>query len=149
MPPAFDDHGEASASVMAVLGEYVRSQRLGRMYAAAGFLIAEYPDTVRAPDLAFIQTDRMPPPATPGWVRVMPDLVAEVVSSGDRTTEIAEKVRMWLDAGGRLVWIVYPTRRVIEVMRPNEPALVLHEEDKLDGYDVVPGFTCPVGQVFA
>src|SRR5260370_14343060 len=149
LPPAFDDHGEASASVMALLGEYVRSQGLGGMYAATGFLIAEHPDTMRAPDLAFIQTNRVPSPGTPGWVRVMPDLVAEVVSSGDRTTEVAEKVRMWLDASGRLVWIVYPSRRAIEVVRPDEPALVLHDGDQLHGYDVVPGFACPIGQVFA
>jgi hypothetical protein len=56
---------------------------------------------------------------------------------------------MWLDAGVRLVWIVCPTRRVIEVVRPDEPALVLHDGDQLDGYDVVPDFACPVGQVFA
>ena len=150
MPPAFDDHGTITGGLTVLLGHYVLTSGLGRIYAAeTGFLIAQNPDTVRAPDLAFIQADRVPPPGAPGWVRVMPDLVAEVVSSGDRTTEVAEKVRMWLDADVRLVWIVYPTRRVIEVVRPGEPALVLHDGDQLDGYDVVPGFACPVGQVFA
>jgi len=83
---------------------------------------------VRAPDLAFIAENRMPPRGVPGWVCVVPDLVAEVVSSGDRTTEVGEKVRMWLDAGVRLV---------------------LPEGTMLDGGDVVPGFSCPISEIFA
>ena len=79
----------------------------------------------------------------------MPDLAAEVVSSGDRTSAIGEQVRMWLDAGVRLVWVVYPTPRIAEVWRVGEPTLVLHENDQLAGYDVVPGFTCPIAQFFA
>ncbi len=56
---------------------------------------------------------------------------------------------MWLDAGVRLVWVVYSTPRIVEVWRAGEPTLVLHETDQLDGYDVVPGFTCPIAQLFA
>ena len=150
MPPAFDDHGEVAGSLAVLLGQFVRANGLGRLYAAeTGFLVAEQPDTVRAPDLAFTRAERVPPRGAPGWVRAMPDLVAEVVSSGDRPSEIGEKVRMWLDAGVRLVWVVYPTQRIVEVWRPAEPVLVLHEHDQLDGYDVVPGFTCPVEQIFA
>jgi Uma2 family endonuclease len=81
-------------------------------------------------------------------VLVVPDLVAEVVSSGDRTTEVAETVQMWLDAGVRLVWVLYPTRHTVEMYRSEQPMLTLPDSATLDGGDVVPGFSCPVSQVF-
>jgi len=149
MPLAFDDHGEVALRLAVLLGQFVLANNLGRMYAAeTGFLIAENPDIVRAPDLAFIAAERVPPRGAPGWVRVVPDLVAEVVSSGDRTTEVAEKVQMWLDAGVRLVWALYPTRRSVEVYHSVQAPLDLPESATLDGGDVVPGFSCPVSQVF-
>jgi Uma2 family endonuclease len=77
----------------------------------------------------------------------MPDLVVEVVSAGDRVDEIADKIRMWLDVGVRLIWVAYPQRRAIEVHRPGHPVLALGTADHLDGYDVVPGFSAPVAQV--
>ena len=149
MAPAFDDHGETAMSLSILLGQYVRTNKLGRMYAAeTGFLIAENPDTVRAPDMAYIATDRMPPKGPPGWVRVMPDLVAEVVSSGDRPAEISEKVQMWLDAGVKLVWVLYPTRQVIEVYQPNQAPVTLTGGAMVDGGSVVPGFSVPVAHIF-
>jgi Uma2 family endonuclease len=79
---------------------------------------------------------------------VIPDLVIEVVSSGDRMSEVGEKVQMWLDAGVRLIWVARPALRTIEIYRPGIPMLTLDEGDSLDGYDVVPGFSAPVSQVF-
>jgi Uma2 family endonuclease len=124
--------------------------QLGEVFAAeSGFLLARNPDTVRAPDFAFIQASRTVPEATAAnWIPVMPDLVVEVVSSSDWPLEIAEKVRMWRDAGVRLVWVVYPTRRAIEEHRPQQAPVTLAASDQLDGGDVVPGFTLPVVRVF-
>lgn len=119
------------------------------MYAAeTGFLIAENPDTVRALDFAFIQSSRVTPETVaPTWVSVIPDLVLEVVSTGDRETEVASKTRMWLDAGVGLVWVVYPARREIVIHR-TDSATTLAETDTLTGEDVVPGFALPVAEVF-
>lgn len=150
MPPAFDDHGEIIVLLTLAVGSYVREHDLGRMYGAeTGFLLARNPDTVRAPDFAFIAHDRLPPPRPkPGWVEVMPDLVAEVVSSGDRISEVHEKVRMWLEAGVRLVWVVFPAPRLIEAHRASRDVVTLREGDALDGEDVVPGFAAPVARIF-
>lgn len=132
-----------------LLGQYVLANNLGRMCAAeTGFLIAENPDTVRAPDLSFTSASRVSPRPASDWVRVMPDLVAEVVSSGDRPAEIAEKVQMWLEAGVKLVWVVYPTRQVIEVYQLNQATITLTAGERIDGGHVVPGFSVPVAQVF-
>lgn len=147
---AFDDHGIVSMHLGGLMLHHVLSNDLGEVYAAeTGFLIARNPDTVRAPDVAFIQKDRLPPRGgKPGWVRVIPDLVAEVVSSGDRISEVDDKVRMWLDAGVRVVLVAWPDRRTIDVYRPGEPMRTLRESDQLDDGDVVPGLALPLSQVF-
>lgn len=149
MPPAFEDHGEVAMLLGSMLATYVRQYGLGKTYAAeTGFMIAQHPDTVRAPDFAFIQTSRLPSggPAA-RWVPVIPDLVGEIASSGDRLTEIRDKVQMWLDVGVRLVWVVFPGQRVIEAWRPRQAERALRAGDTLDGEDVVPGFSVPVRDI--
>ncbi|MBF6589694.1 MAG: Uma2 family endonuclease [Ktedonobacterales bacterium] len=150
MPPAFSDHGSAAMRLGSLLGHYILAHELGEIYAAeTGFLLARHPDTVRAPDFAFIQTSRVVPEALmPSWNPIVPDLVVEVVSSSDRRTEVREKIRMWLEAGVRLVWVVYPPRRMVEQHRPQQPVVTLARTDTLDGGDVLPGFTLPLARVF-
>ncbi len=77
----------------------------------------------------------------------MPDLVVEVVSSGDRPAEIADKVTMWLDAGVRMALVVTPGARTIDVNHPGQPLLTLRDGDTLDGGDVLPGFSAPVSHL--
>jgi len=151
MAPAFGDHGVATMNLSILVGQYILARKLGRVYAAeTGFLLSRNPDTVRAPDFAFIQTNRLTPEAhAPMWNPVIPDLVAEVVSSGDRLSLVADKVRMWLDAGVRLVWVVYPVGHSVVAHRPGQPEMRLAETDALDGFDVVPGFTLPISEIFA
>lgn len=146
MPPAFRDHGNIASKIHIAVGHYIVAHKLGETYTAeTGFLLARNPDTIRAPDFAFIAASRAPDATTPdGWVDVIPDLIIEVVSSGDRMTEVRDKIQMWLEAGVRRVWVVYPALRVVEVWRPGQAERALRAEDTLDGEDVVPGFSIPV-----
>ncbi|HLY32693.1 MAG TPA: Uma2 family endonuclease [Ktedonobacterales bacterium] len=150
MAPAFGDHGAVAMTLSGYVTHYVQSKKLGKVYAAeTGFLIARNPDTVRAPDFAFIQASRVTPAATAAfWIPVIPDLVIEVVSSGDRPRAVTEKVNMWLDVGVRLVWVVYPAQREVIAYRPGQPEQHLSADDALDGFDVLPGFTAPVAEIF-
>ena len=77
-----------------------------------------------------------------------PDLAVEVLSPGDRPKEIADKVRLWLDAGAAMVWVVSLARRTITVHRPATGSRLLKGNDELDGEDVVPGFRCRVSEIF-
>jgi Uma2 family endonuclease len=49
----------------------------------------------------------------------------------------------------RLVWLVFPRRRTVEVWRLDGSRTELREADTLDGEDVVPGFAIQVGEIFA
>ena len=150
MPPTFEDHGEITMRLSVILGQYVLAQRLGKLYAAeTGFLIARDPDTVRAPDIAFIAQARLSAPhSAPRWVPTIPDLVVEVVSSADRPAEVSAKVAMWLAAGVRLVWVVRPEEHTIDVHQPDAPSTTLTATETLDGADVVPGFMTDVATIF-
>ena len=150
MPPAFEDHSESTARLTIILGHFVLTHDLGTMYAAeTGFLIARNPDTVRAPDIAFTRKERVSSDSpAPRWVPVIPDLVVEVASSGDRPSELRQKAAMWLEAGVRLVWVALPAQRLIEVYRAGLPVTMLDEAATLDGANVVPGFSTPVAAIF-
>ena len=150
MPPTSWGHGKVAMRLGALVTHYTLMRHLGETSGAkTGFLISRDPDTVRAPDFSFIQHDRLPPPESDEqWGTVIPDLVAEVISPSDRPADIRRKAEMWVEVGVRLVWVVLPAQRVIEVYRPGQPVVTLGEADMLDGADVVPGFAAPVAQVF-
>lgn len=151
MSPSGGQHGAIGMNLGAPLTQHVRSRDLGVVFGAeTGFLVGRDPDTVRAPDLAFVPKKHIPAGGVPvSFWDGAPDLVVEVVSPSDRVNEVDEKVRDWLDAGTRLVWVVNPRPRTVTVYRADVKPSVLIEGDTLDGADVVPGFRLPVAEIFA
>lgn len=106
------------------------------------------PDTVRAPDVAFVSHARVPEPEPTGSAELAPDLVVEVLSPDDRPGEVLSKVGDWPDAGVRLVWLVNPGRRQVRTYRLDGAQSLLGEEDSVKGEDVLPGFVCLVSSLF-
>ena len=149
MPPANARHGGIAANVAFLLSSYVRPRRLGWVSVEVGFIIRRGPDAIRAPDVAFIRAERMPPTGPPErfW-EIAPDLVVEVISPDDRPGEIQAKVREWIEAGVPLVWLLYPRTRTVVVIRSLLDREELTAEDTIDGGDVLPGFSCPVADLF-
>lgn len=146
-PPGYR-HGDVTARLTKVLMDVVDARGLGRVLAAeTGFKLSADPDTVRAPDVAFVSRERLPDPAPFGYLALAPDLVIEVLSPGDRPGETLAKVGDWLNAGSRLVWVVDPGRRQARVYRQDGSETLLTESDVLNGEDVVPGFECQLGAV--
>ena len=144
--PAGFRHGRVSATLTKLLANHVDTHGLGRVLAAeTGFKLAADPDTVRAPDVAFVSRERFPDADPEGYLALAPDLVVEVLSPGDRPGETLAKVGDWLNAGSRLVWVIDPSRRVAHVYRQDGSAAVLTEGEALQAEDVVPGFECQLG----
>lgn len=147
MTPAGGNHGEVALAIGALIRTYVRQHQLGKAYAAeTGFVLSHNPDTVRAPNVAFIAADRARPYES--FVDSAPDLVVEVVSPGDSHQEVEQKVLDYLDAGTKLIWIVQPRTRTITVYRSLKDVRILTENDTLDGNDVLPGFNIAVKEIF-
>ena len=151
MPPAGANHGNIAMTIGALIHAHVRSRSLGYVFAAeTGFILRRDPDTVRAPDAAFVSRDRIPEGEMPaGFLELAPDLVVEVLSPGDRAREVREKVRDWLAVGTRLVWLIRPGDLSVEVLAPSQPTRLLGIADDLEGGDVLPGFRCSVEELLA
>lgn len=150
MPPAGGWHGENSSEISWHLSSFIRPRALGRVYVSeTGFVLARDPDVVRAPDVAFVANDRLPPARDrEGYLPLAPDLAIEVVSPHDRQSDVMDKVLEYLDAGTRLVWVVEPRRRTVTVWTPDRTARILTEDDELDGGDVLPGFRLSIADIF-
>ena len=146
--PAGGRHGRVANELSRVIGNHVHAHVLGAVYAAeTGFTLARRPDTVRAPDVAFVRRERLPDPEPTGFPDLAPDLVVEVVSPGDRAGEILAKVADWLSAGTRLVWVVDPERRLARVYRQDGAEVTISQGGELDGEDVLAGFACPLAAI--
>ena len=151
MAPAGGEHGHIASEIGAVLRNHVKAHQLGRVFAAeTGFRLASNPDTVRAPDAAFVRRARVEEVGrAKGYWPGAPDLAVEVVSPNDAYTEVEEKVVEWLEAGTRMAVIVNPRRQVVTVYRSRSDIAVLTKDDALDGGDVVPGWSVSVRELFA
>ena len=148
--PAGQEHGEIVVALSAALWNFVNPQRLGRLTASdSGVWVERDPDTVREPDIAFFPAAKAPlGTRVVGYSEVAPDLVVEIVSPSDSRREVHDKALMWLSHGVRLVWVVHPETRTVDVYRVDGDTATLSETDILDGLDVLPGFTCEVSAVF-
>jgi len=150
MSPSGWNHGRIAGKLHTLLGRYVLDNRLGEVFTAeTGFLIAREPDTVRAPDIAFIANENLPPedPSEAFWPGG-PDLAVEVLSPNDRMGEVDEKIQAWLAAGARLVWVVDPQLRTVTSYRSTADVTSHTVADQLSGGDVVQGFRCGVAEIF-
>ena len=135
-------HGLVSANVCYFISHFVRQRKLGDVFAQdTGFKIESNPDTVRAPDVAFLARERAATIPARGYAALAPDLAVEVRSPNDRTGELLAKVAAWLDAGVRIVWVIDPERREARVYRPDGSLDIIAAGGSLDGEDVLPGFS--------
>jgi Uma2 family endonuclease len=150
MSPAGWRHGKIVIRLSAWLAAFVDQHDLGIAFGAeTGFRLASDPDTVRAPDISFV-TKRNIPEQEPkdGFWPGAPDLAVEVLSPGDRTGEVDEKIDAWLAAGCAAVWIVNPKLKTITVYRSHTDVQVRAAGDTLHGDPVVSGFSCSVDELF-
>jgi len=151
MSPTGHNHGRVIIRLTAPLAVHVRKYRLGTVYAAeTGFKLTSNPDTVLAPDIAFIVKQRVDELGdAPGYWPGPPDLAVEVTSPSDTLREIENKVAEWLEFGTRLVWVVSPKLRNVTVYKSLTEVATLTEKDTLDGADVIPDFQIRVAEIFA
>ncbi len=150
MTPAGGEHGRVAMKIALRIGRFAEETGAGVVLAAeTGFLLETGPDTVRAPDVAFLRRARASDARIRGFIPGAPDLAVEVLSPDDRPSEVQEKTREWLAAGALAVWIVDPDARTISLHAAGREPVTLGATDRLDGNDAVPGFAIPVAAAFA
>jgi Uma2 family endonuclease len=150
MTPAGAEHGRVTATVGFLLRAHVLQSAGGVTFGAeTGFVLARDPDTVRAPDAAFVtQAHADAVGRTMKYWPHAPDFAAEVVSPGDSFREVEEKALGWLRAGTLAVLVVDPARRTATVYRGAGEARAYLSDQTLDLGDAVPGWTVAVAELF-
>jgi Uma2 family endonuclease len=155
--PAGYQHGSIAARVLVRIATFLESDQaaraarhpLGEVLAAeTGFTLQREPDTVRAPDVAFVAWERIPSASSIGFAELAPDLAVEVLSPSDRPGDVLTKVADWLTAGTALVWVIDPVRRVARVYRADGSEAIVNEQSALSGDELLPGFTLALGGLF-
>lgn len=151
LSPTSGGHGAIVSDLSFALERHVRSRRLGRVFTdPTTFVISEVPKRIRCPDVAFVRADRLSAGLSlSGFIRLAPDLAAEVISPSEPKKHVERKIAQYLEAGVRLVWRIDPRPRDVTVYTPDGAVVRLAESDALDGADVVPGFALLVAELFA
>jgi Uma2 family endonuclease len=151
MSPTGGRHGILVARLTTALGQYIEAHDLGLLFGAeTGFKLSADPDTVRAPDVAFIRKERIPPGAFPETFWPMaPDLAIEVESPNDAYHESEEKIADYLAAGVGMVWIVSSKRGSVTIHRPDTEPRTLTGDERLEGGETIPGFHYGLDRLFA
>ena len=149
MNPTGGTHSAVAIRIGRLLDEYVEAHDLGVCGAETGFILQRNPDIVRAPDVAFVATSRIPATGVPGtYWPFAPDLAVEVVSPSDRLADVHVKIAEYFAAGTRLVWLVEPAARVVRSYRSPHDIEVIGDDGDLSGGDVLPGFRSAVRRLF-
>jgi len=149
MSPSGEEHGAVAVNMAALLWQFVKENDLGVVYAAeTGFKLESDPDTVLAPDVAFISKDRVGR-RSKGYRLGAPDLVVEVLSPSDHKKKVERKTAQWLELGAKTVWLVDPDSRTVEVHTANLETTVFQENEELVDHDLVSGFRVRVSDIFA
>jgi Uma2 family endonuclease len=146
--PWMDAYDGWVANVL-MLGLAQAARGLGRPIMEALFVLDEA--NMRRPDMAFVSYSRWPRakrlPSEDAW-DVIPDLVAEVVNRRDKASEMIARIEEYFRAGVRLVWLVFPRQRLVQVWGSSAANRVVEVGDVLEGGDVVPGFRLDLTELF-
>jgi Uma2 family endonuclease len=153
MSPTGYEHGRCTGKLHGLLISHVAKHQLGDVLAAeTGFVIARTKDgrvTVRAPDVAFVASGRVPADAdTRKYLELAPDFIAETLSPSDTAVEVEEKIASWLAAGVRAALVVNPASRSVTLHRTSLAISRLTDTDELDLSDIIEGFRCRVSEIF-
>ena len=146
MMPTGGRHGQVAMRVGHAITAFVDRHHLGVVLAAeTGFVLARDPDTVRAPDVAFVRHGRE---IGEKFVDGAPDLAVEVLSPGDRPGYVREKVAEWLESGAEAVWVVDPGDGSVIAHQAEREPVRFEGDDILRGDPVLPGFELPLSRLF-
>jgi len=149
MTPAKGRHGAIAMKIGRLLLNFLEGRDLGEVFdSSTGFVVSRNPDTVRAPDVSFLASERLKQQDLDAFLEGAPDIAVEVLSPSNTQAEMDERMSDFFEANCRVVWIVDPLRRSIIVHRPDASPVILAENDTLTEEELLPGFSLVVRDVF-
>ncbi len=143
--------GRIEARILRKLDEFCDVHDSGYVFSpTTGYILfPEQSNRVRFPDGSFVKHHRLPNDQPPrGYIRLAPDLAVEVISPNDEACDLQEKIEEYLQAGVQPIWVIYPRTKRIIVFRADGTVSRLTETESIVGDSVLPGFSCPVADLF-
>lgn len=149
MPSPGYMHGKCAGRFARLLSNHVAERKLGDVLTNdTGFILKRNPDTVRGPDVAFVQNSRLPSGELDGHFSGPPDLAIEVLSPSEGAFLLDDKLAEYLEAGCKLVIVLNPKRRTATLYRANQDPHILRDDATLDLSEVVDAFQCTLAELF-
>ncbi len=149
MPSPQFPHSRAASRLMIHLAHFVMEHELGEVFGEIGFKLTFNPDTVLAPDVAFIAKERLDAAGeTEGYWSGPPDLAVEVLSPSDRPGNVNARISDLFGYGVRQLWIVNPKKRTAAVYRSPSDSITFSGSDELEADDILPGFRVSLDRIF-
>lgn len=140
MTPPKPIHGRIVFNIARIVGGFIFEHDRGHWFGEAGVITEHDPDSVRAPDAAFVSYERLPRDSDGNkYIEVAPELVFEVFSPTDRWVDVLDKVAEYLRAGTSVVCVVVPSTRSVQLHRPDAAPMTLNDADTFELSDVLPG----------
>ncbi|MCX7049950.1 MAG: Uma2 family endonuclease [Candidatus Sumerlaeota bacterium] len=147
LAPAGFDHGRMLVELAALICAHVKKKRLGVVNSDVGYVLTRNPDTILAPDIAFVSKERLGQLGDPSrFSEIPPDLAIEIISPSDTYAATKDKAAIYLEAGVQEVWIVNPRRKTIEVMRPSQ-TIEIHRVGEFIETPLLPGFRLSLSEI--
>ena len=146
-----EEHGVIVLRIGSRILVFVETRNLGWVGVEIRHRMPGDKENARLPDISFT-SDATRTLVKKGSVRQMPDLAVEVFSPDDDYQDLQAKAKYYLQNGSRLVWLVYPRSKTVEICTLTDTGDVKIDtvgiDGELDGGDVLPEFTLPVRDIF-
>jgi len=148
MSPTKMPHERIGIRLAYLIESYLEKNPIAEVYGSStGYRMAN--DNLRSPDVSVVLTDRFPDGKEPdGFGYFAPDIAVEIVSPSERRGKLTKKILEYFSNGSQLVLIIDPKHKSVTVYRSPEEFELLEEPDMLDCSPVLPGFSCPVSEIF-
>jgi len=148
-PASGPRHGHLTGRLYRALAAFVEDEGLGIVFVDTAFVLSAEEEIVRAPDVAFVSSESVPPEGvTDRFWELAPDVAVEVVSPSNTVSAMQRKALEYLDAGTRLVWVVDPSERTATVHRARDDIRILAGDDVLEGGEMLPGVRLALADLF-
>ncbi len=145
MTPEMLIHAEVVRLIWRALEQRTEIRLPIRVFAEALFDVGANRNRTRRPDLAVLEGDL--PTGPEAILALVPIMAVEVISPNNMTLDVWDKVEEYFAAGVQLVWLVIPPHRTIIALWPDR-ATVFRYSDTVTAEPVLPGFACPVSDLF-
>lgn len=149
MPSPGTRHAKLQAKIIRRMGNFVEEHSLGEVIGESGYKLESFPDTVRAPDVAFLTAERAAEADDPKFLLDAPDIAIEINSPNDLVSEVLDKTRWWLRQGCKQVWVVDDKSRTVTIYLPDGTARIDGDGDTLTAENLLPGFSLALADLFA